>query len=186
MLIITLVHAATPNHAYACFCAGPPLPEKLMQSEDVVFLGKVVSITDSPMPTSRQDPIPILTRTTLFEAITIWKGEPKAQYMVYTGDTDLGCGVQYTVGETVLVFASEWGDGHQRLGVTACSTLRPGTLSDPVALFGPGLSPPSSSPPSSSPASQTDLLVFYIVLAILVSIVPVAALLIKRRRKPTP
>lgn len=141
LLTLGLLQAATPLPTYACDCTGRAPAKQILESSDVVFLGKVISITDSAPPTRAEDHVPFTGRAVLFEVITIWKGKPKAQIIVHTASDGISCGVPFTVGETRVVFASEW--DNQPLRTASCDYLRPeGAPPDEVAL-GVGTSIPT-------------------------------------------
>jgi Tissue inhibitor of metalloproteinase len=121
MLILGLMHVLIPSPVYACSCGRGATAKQVMEHSDVVFLGRVISITETtPAPPSDYGPFTGIA--VLFDVITLYKGEQKAQYVVYTGTGRGDCGVIFTVGETRLVFASEGDD--QLLGTGICRYFR--------------------------------------------------------------
>jgi hypothetical protein len=154
LLVLLGAQIAAPAPVYACSCVGPATARQVMEFSDVVFLGRVISIKAST-PDVPGDWVPFTGGEVLFEVLTIWKGEPKAQYVVYTGSGMGDCGVSFTVGQIKVVFASDFGG--QSLGTGSCSYWRPrGAPPDEVAL-GPGKQVTGTADPTSTtlPALST-------------------------------
>jgi hypothetical protein len=155
---------------------------EVMEGSDVVFLGKVISITEST-PTAPNGHVPFTGKAVLFDVITLYKGGPKAQYVVHTSRGATGdCGVSFTVGQTAVVFASEW--DNQPLRTDSCLYWRPeGAPPDEIALK-EGMPPaeqPELTPSSNAPVAE---IVTFASVTAMVVFGSIAALIIKRRRKP--
>jgi hypothetical protein len=91
-----------PSTAEACSCAGPATPQDAFQRADVVFSGKVLSVT----PTQFNSGVNAYTgNAVLFDVKDTWKGTSSSLILVRTGNGGGDCGYGFIAGNDYLVYA---------------------------------------------------------------------------------
>jgi len=85
------------QNASACECKEPDSPLSTLAKSTAVFSGKVVELTKNPSD---------FTKTVKFDVHRTWKGVSEKELDVVTAIDDGGCGYNFVIGETYLVYAS--------------------------------------------------------------------------------
>ncbi len=91
-----------PFSVYACSCVADITPEETYSHADAVFSGIVQSVEEKSVWGKS-------FREVVFDAQTIWKGEPKSTIKVVTGTGGGDCGFDFTEGEMYVVYAGYGG-----------------------------------------------------------------------------
>jgi hypothetical protein len=141
MLFAVVLALFGPHRAEACKCVrvakNVPADEWLSKYPGTVFRGKVISITPVRRSITRSEPLIFASqRQVTFEVETIWKGENRKQLNVVTGYGNGDCGVDYAIGGTYFVAASEW---EKELSTGICNTV--GLDMKTLGKLGPGKKP---------------------------------------------
>src|SRR4029079_12081229 len=116
ILVLGFGSASAPPRAYACFCM-PGSAHRALASSDVVFYGKVVSVSGTSDALDWSGPG---AAAMVFDVVTTWKGSPQSRRVCYAPNGD--CGKSFAVGREVVVFAQESAEG---LVTNLCSYYRP-------------------------------------------------------------
>lgn len=146
LIALACLQTAAPGSVQASFCS---VREDSLQAADIIFSGKVVSITHAP-----QDDV------VLFHVGIGWKGMSESQVIINTGgsarDCGIGnCGYHFEAGKSYLVFAYDWSqsppvhrtDNGQTVPIPflvtdKCSRTGPLALAgQDIAALGPGSLP---------------------------------------------
>src|SRR5436309_1020693 len=90
-----------PSTAEACSCTGPATPQDAFQGADVVFSGKVLSVTPTQFGSGANA---YMGNAVLFDVIDTWKGTSNPQVLVSTGSGDADCGYGFIAGNDYLVY----------------------------------------------------------------------------------
>lgn len=89
LLIVSL------SSAHACSCVDPLSVAEALEYRDLIFLGKVQSVTqDGEM------------NAVLFEVSRVWKGEADAQVEVLTSAWSASCGYSFQIQNEYLVYST--------------------------------------------------------------------------------
>lgn len=97
----------------ACSCLPLPSPARAFAEADAVFLGKVLSFEAIPASHQRRAHLAVLQ---------IWKGNKSAADTLYTPFDEAGCGYDFRVGETYLIYAFQYGE--EPLSTNLCTRTR--------------------------------------------------------------
>jgi len=133
---------------YACSCIMPEPPQESLENSAAVFSGSVTSVTER----GNEKSINLTTDT-------FWKGEAVSDVTLSTPRDSAGCGFNFEIGKTYLIYAHENEDGS--LGTTLCSRTHEivGTDDEDIAVLGAGTPVPvaSESPTEKSPYAIVTL-----------------------------
>ena len=124
-----LILLVTPQVAAACSCIGYEDAEEgyrvQAQLADVIFQGRVETIE-----TDEEE----RTRMSFMSVEKYWKGNEDAFVEVHTAMESAACGIDFLIGETYIVFASENEDGDIETGL--CSgTMNQDRAADLIAFL---------------------------------------------------
>lgn len=117
---IFVVMALTGLQGLACSCIS--LDESLetqvqraLKAADAVFAGEVINVSEQGKRKSVE-----------MNLITLWKGELTGKVNIFTPTDSAACGIDFTVGEKYLVYASVDANNpsDQRLNAWLCSRTR--------------------------------------------------------------
>lgn len=97
----------------ACTCRQPPPPSRAFAEADAVFLGKVLSFEAIPA---------IHQRRAHLDVLKTWKGNKSAADTLFTPFDEAGCGYDFRVGETYLIYAYQYGE--EPLSTNLCTRTR--------------------------------------------------------------
>src|SRR5688572_15022207 len=106
----------------ACMCVPPDSPLAEMTASAAVFVGVVISQEGPHRIPAGEDAFTLSHRTFRFNVIAAWKGVSGPEASVRTGSGGGDCGYDFRVGETYLVYASQWRD---TLGTSICTRTTP-------------------------------------------------------------
>lgn len=139
-LLLLLVVFYRPMPAAACSCMAPPPADIALTEATAVFSGEVIAIDKGKDVNGESG------KTVRFKAAEVWKGVDNADISVFTGNDSAGCGIDFTVGKTYLVYAHNWDmDGKSVLSTTLCDrTAELANATDDIALIGQGTVPEQS------------------------------------------
>ncbi len=112
MLILSAILIFSQNELRACSCVPPPPPAEEFQDSDAVFIGTVTSfkVVDS-------DPHSAANRKAKIRLLKLWKGDRALVSEVFTGLNSAGCGFDFEVGETYLIYAFMNASGELRTNI---------------------------------------------------------------------
>ncbi|MBM7662781.1 preprotein translocase subunit SecG [Bacillus mesophilus] len=99
-ITITITIMTKPIPTHACSCAASPSIKEELDRADSVFSGKVVNIKEDSL--KELEPIKVT-----FQVHEIWKGENTPQHVVYTARDSAGCGFNFSIDESYLVYATQ-------------------------------------------------------------------------------
>jgi hypothetical protein len=125
-LIAIASSLAAARPAAACSCAEVGSPCRGLGLAQAVFVGRVTAVTDvahSDVERAMPDPVAYRwPRRFTVEVTQQFSGTPVSKAEVFTGAGDADCGVNFVVGETYLIYASQTAQGD--LVATICSRTR--------------------------------------------------------------
>jgi hypothetical protein len=144
---------AAPQPAYACSCAPPLAVKEELARKTAVFAGKVISVVQPKQGIIRSSANPVKVT---FEVAEVWKGELKAETVVYTAISSASCGYGgFEANKDYIVFAH---GSSERLETNLCERTKPLTSAGTeLAELGAGYKPSGPSAVSDpQPSLQED------------------------------
>ncbi|MCZ8516360.1 hypothetical protein O9H85_29010 [Paenibacillus filicis] len=127
-----------PSPCEACSCATPALDQAAARSE-AVFIGKALEVKWVPDPYDTSGALGY-KNAVRFEVERTFKGADTTQIIVGAGTGEAACGIDFTAGESYLVFAYET-ENHE-LVTRLCSRTRAVQLAaDDLNALGSGHAP---------------------------------------------
>jgi hypothetical protein len=139
LIVFSCLSALIPSRSYACSCETQTDPVKAVEASKVVFAGKVLAIKNKVL-----DIEGILDQevAVLFDVAQSWKGQSQTQVIVLTRLGSPSCGYSFEVGQSYLVFASEYDHNDREIGTSSCSLTEELTsATEKLAKMGPGIKP---------------------------------------------
>jgi MYXO-CTERM domain-containing protein len=94
-----IILLAAPNRSFACKCAPPPGPSDALRDAAAVFEAKVTKLT--PLHDADDD------LEVHLNVVQAWKGVETETIRILTRKDGAACGIDFTVGESYLVYASQ-------------------------------------------------------------------------------
>jgi hypothetical protein len=120
LVVATLLFCAIglwPKAADACSCGMSALCDAAWRA-DAVFVGNVVSIETSTVPTGV-----LRGRRVDLAVVEAFRGLQLSEVTIYTGYSGADCGYAFAMGESFLVYAYRTPEGH--LATSICTRTRP-------------------------------------------------------------
>lgn len=146
-LIAGIIALATPNPSLACKCAPPPSVSDALREASAVFEGRVTHQTaeDTELEVT-------------LNVVQAWKGVQMETVRVRTRADSAACGVELTIGESYLVYATQRAAGSSgaALEVLRCGRTRAARDADEdYSQLGIGAVPVSAREPAAPGAPTT-------------------------------
>ena len=155
LLLVGLLPFVQPIETFACSCLPPEPPLEALEESAAVFVGEVVSISDTePTHGSYSGDVAVE-----FSVTTVWKGPVGKTIQIRTPWGGAACGYRFSEGIQYLVYAYAYGALESRdFRTSLCSRTRPlssATETDLVEL-GEGRKPTPATPTVTPEASENE------------------------------
>ncbi|WP_197479888.1 hypothetical protein [Paenibacillus swuensis] len=136
-MLLVIIGLSITTVTFACSCVQLTPQESFDQSA-AVFSGKLIS--QEQVNTAEIKPIGISQRDrNVFQVERVWKGAKQTQFVVYDNGAEESCGMDFTTGETYLVYAHE---NEKYLYTSYCNLTKPlARASDDMVILGQGSEP---------------------------------------------
>jgi MYXO-CTERM domain-containing protein len=142
-LLAGIILMATPSRSLACKCAPPPEVADALREASAVFEGRVSKVE------AAGDDVEVT-----LDAVQAWKGVSSEQVRIRTRSSSAACGVDFTPGESYLVYANDTAaDGADpALWALRCGRTRLATqASEDYVQLGVGAVPVAARAPETPP-----------------------------------
>jgi hypothetical protein len=121
LVVFSFINTIIPNKTYACSCSFQTDPILALEEAKAVFSGKVLEIK---LQVIDVDGILESKNAVLFDVEQTWKGISQTQVLVNTNFGESSCGNEFNVGQTYLVFASNYDNNKNTLHTSTCSLTK--------------------------------------------------------------